>query len=503
MKQLIADKRAEFAFLAVLLCIASFLLLWNIDNQYLWQDEAETATVSRSILTYGIPMGYDGKNYFSQVGPSAYNENYVWIWVPWLPFYLLAAFFKIFGINTFVARMPFALFGIAAIFLTYFFTKSLLKSRLTASIAAFLLTVSVPFLILSRQCRYYSLVIFFSLLGLYGYTKYIEGKKKGGIILLIACILLFHCNYAYCAILLVTVFIHSFLCHRYKFRNVLFMCLSVIVINAPWVLWFAGMPILDLQGAKNNNLFLEHISNYIFLNSKHLFPPVLIVILLIILGFDWIKEKSFPVKSFDEIKPLILLLLFIVVTIGAFSLISSLYYFRYVSPLIPIFCMLLAMIITYSMKLHASISIGIIAFIIIISPISDFHYEITHDYDGPIEGIVKYLNKNAGDDDIVLMEYGDLPVKFYTDLRVISLRTIKLFLGKNLSSAYAADWIILRKYWFSPEAVDLLQHMPEKKFKKIVIDYPDTPFENRECPELHNFKTVQDEDRVILYHKIR
>jgi len=281
------------------------------------------------------------------------------------------------------------------------------------------------------------------------------------------------------------------------------MCLSVIVINAPWVLWFAGMPILDLQGAKNNNLFLEHISNYIFLISKHLFPPVLIVITLIILGYYLIKEKSFPVKSFDEIKPLILLLLFIVVTIGAFSLISSLYYFRYVSPLIPIFCMLLAMIITYSMKLHASIGIGIIAFIIIISPISDFHYEITHDYDGPIEGIVKYLNKNAGDDDIVLTEYGDLPIKFYTDLRVISFRTIKLFSAENLSSAYAADWIILRKYWFSPEAVDLLQHMPENKFKKIVIDYPDTPFENRECPELHNFKTVQDEDRVILYHKIK
>ena len=33
-------------------------------------------------------------------------------------------------------------------------------------------------------------------------------------------------------------------------------------------------------------------------------------------------------------------------------------------------------------------------------------YEITHDYDGPIEGIVKFLNKNAKDGETVKIIYG-------------------------------------------------------------------------------------------------
>ena len=498
MKQLIADKKTEFAFLAVLLCIASFLLLWNIDNQYLWQDEAETANISRTILTYGIPMGYDGKNFFSQVGSSGYNENYVWILDPWLPFFLVAFFFKMFGVNTFAARLPFVLFGIAVVLLTYFFSKSLLKSRRVASIAAFLLTVSVPFLILSRQCRYYSLVIFFSLLGLYGYIKYIEGKRKSGITFLISSIFLFHSNYVFCAILLVTVFVHSLLCHRHKFRNIVFLCLAVTVINAPWILCFAGLPIFNLQVGNSHNYSLIYIGKYFLFIVKYIFPPVLIVILLISWGVDRRKSKSLPLKRHNKIKPLILLLLFIVFTVVTFSLLSSVIALRYLGPLIPIFCILMAVIIEYSMKLHVSISVGILAFLIITSPFVDFLYEITHDYDGPIEGIVKYLNKNAKDDDTVLITYGDAPLKFYTDLRVIGGRT-----DEDLTPAYEADWIILRKYWFFSRLSDLVQHVPIADYEKIVINYPDTQWENRESLEWHHFRTVENEDRVILYHKIR
>lgn len=137
------------------------MFLWNLGNHYLWQDEAQTALISKTVVSDGVPRGYDGRNFFSQEKGAEYGDNFVWKWHTWLPFYILAGFFKIFGTKTFVARLPFALFGIGTVFLAYFFSKALWQDKKTAAVTALLLLVSVPFLLLSRQCRYYSMSAFF------------------------------------------------------------------------------------------------------------------------------------------------------------------------------------------------------------------------------------------------------------------------------------------------------------------------------------------------------
>jgi len=143
----------ERLFLVIVLIIASILFLGNLGNRYLWQDEAETALIAKTILQDGIPQGYDGKNFFSQEGQSSYGKNYIWILDPWLPYYLVAGSFKMLGVNTFGARFPFALFGIASVLLTYFFVVLLTKDRKTAAMATVLLLMSVSFLLLCRQSR--------------------------------------------------------------------------------------------------------------------------------------------------------------------------------------------------------------------------------------------------------------------------------------------------------------------------------------------------------------
>jgi phosphatidylglycerophosphate synthase len=92
---------AERIFLLSVLCVSLFLFLANLGNQYLWQDEAQTAVISRTILTHGVPVGYDGKNYFSQELGSEYGKNYIWKWHTWLPFYILAAFFSLWSLVTY------------------------------------------------------------------------------------------------------------------------------------------------------------------------------------------------------------------------------------------------------------------------------------------------------------------------------------------------------------------------------------------------------------------
>ena len=144
-------ERLDWISLALLAGLASVLLLTQLDEPYLWQDEAQTAVIARTVLTDGIPRGTDGRNFFSQEQGAEYAEGYVWRWHTWLSFYVAAGSFAVLGPTTFAARLPFALFGIATVLLGYAAALSLWRSRAAAVASGSLLAPSVPFLVLSRQ----------------------------------------------------------------------------------------------------------------------------------------------------------------------------------------------------------------------------------------------------------------------------------------------------------------------------------------------------------------
>ena len=157
-------RQGQGIILAGILIVSAVLFFGNLGNQNLWQDEAQTALISKTILTEGVPRGYDGKNYFSQEGGAEYGKNYIWRWHTWLPFYVLAGFYEVFGVSTFVSRLPFVLFGLGTVVLLYYYARAVWPGTRIPAIAASLLAVSVPFLLLCRECRYYSMAIFFTLL---------------------------------------------------------------------------------------------------------------------------------------------------------------------------------------------------------------------------------------------------------------------------------------------------------------------------------------------------
>jgi len=105
-------------------------------------------------------------------------------------------------------------------------------------------------------------------------------------------------------------------------------------------------------------------------------------------------------------------------------------------------------------------------------------------------------------DDTVAITYGDLPLKFYTGMRVIGGLT-----GEDLSPAKEADWVIVRRYAISRTDLRvreyLMQNVPWQHYQRIVINYPDTPFQNRESPQEHLYRTATKEDRVVIYKRIK
>lgn len=495
------NRYREYMLLAVVGAIALFMIFTNLGNQYLWQDEAETALVSKTILTSGIPKGYDGRNYFSQQMGADYNENYVWKWHPWLQFYLLAPFFKVFGESTLVARLPFAIFGFLTVILAYFFSKLLWDDRKAAFAAALLLTFSVPFLLLVRQCRYYSLAMFFSLLSLYSYSNIIKGKRLSSIIFFVSMLLLFHTNFVYWAAMVATAGVHSLVLYRSELKRVTLLIAGNVAINLPWLIWFSSTK-YDKANSMNMTDAIANLSSFLVQIKDHLFNPYLLLIPIAVGMFFIVKSNRLRLNEPAAWKSFIILPVFILINLMVLSLSVPASFFRYLAPLIPVLLIIVAGIVSLVSNINLVAGIILGGVIIFSGPIPDYLYEITHDYDGPIEGIVRYLNNYGKKDDVVAVTYGDLPTKFYTGMRIVGGLT-----GEDLSLAKEADWVIMRKHTICEKdnAVRryFIKNIPRENYEMITINYPDIPFENRESPYEHHYRTVQDENRVVIYKRIR
>src|SRR5438034_576178 len=139
--------------------VAACLIFFRLDQRLLWVDEAETALLARSVLIYGVPRAYDGRNLVSQEVGREYRADYVWRWTPWLEKYLTAGSFAVLGESTFTARLPFALVGLLSVVSMYTLAVTLFRDRWVGVLTMAFLALSVPFLLHVRQCRYYSLAI--------------------------------------------------------------------------------------------------------------------------------------------------------------------------------------------------------------------------------------------------------------------------------------------------------------------------------------------------------
>lgn len=499
-----APGRASQLAAIAILAGAAVLLLANLGNQSLWQDEAQTAVIAGTILTHGIPLGYDGRNHFSQELGKEYAEGYVWRWQTWLSFYVTAASFLLFGESSFTARLPFALFGLATVGLAYAAGLALWRSRAAALCSAGMLAVSVPFLILSRQCRYYAMVTFFSLLGLTAYARLGSGRRRPALVLFAAAFLVFHTHYVYCATLLATLALHALLFERARLRPVLLVGLAVALIDLPWIVWFSGVrpggegylaSVLDLHKA------LHFATRYVELLAEHFFDGRLLAIPAVLIGFRAWRRQRPQAPDAETRGGLALLLLYCAVSVVLLSVLSPLLFYRYLAPLGPPLMLLAGLLVGTLFERSRLAGAAVLGLWIAASPLDAFLGEISHDFDGPIEGIVDFLERNARPDDVVAISYGDLPLKFYTDLRVIGGLT-----GEDLSGLPDADWIILRRHTNTKADGEIQKRMREilqadpQEWVGYTLAVPDTPFENREDPRRHRFRTAHPSlPRVVVY----
>lgn len=501
MRSALAPPRFEQLAAALLLGAAAALFLTNLGNHYLWQDEAQTALISRTILSEGIPKGTDGRNYFSQELGVEYGEDYVWRWHTWLSFYAVAASYRLFGVDTFAARLPFALFGIATVGLTYAAGLTLWKDRRAALASALLLALSVPFLLLSRQCRYYSAAAFFSLWALHAYARMGDGRRSPSWELFFSSTLLFHTHYIYCATLLASLLLHALLLERRRLRGLCIVGAGVVLVSLPWILWLSQIRLGEDYAARLSDPgdSLRIAGSLLRLALTHLFDPRFLLIPVGLAAWGWARRRSVPAVSARSRRNVALIAFFCAVNLAVLGFTAPRVYFRYLAPVVPALALLTGLLVGALLRHSRALGAAVLALWVATGNLSDFLYELTHDYDGPIEGIAKFLNEYGDEDDTVVITYGDLPLKFYTPMRVRGGLT-----GEEIPEDPPPDWIILRRFNTGGKVQDEIRrqmapYVASSAYRLHVIDYPDTPFQNRESPLMHKFRTVRNAERVRIY----
>ena len=501
--------------------LGAVLIFAGLSQRYLWDDEAETALLAERVLRFGVPLAWDGASLVSQECGQDYDQNYVWRQTPWLPIYVAAASFKLFGVSTFAARLPFALLGLLAVPSMYLLARRVFNDWTTAHFAAASLLFSVPFLLHVRQCRYYSLAIFTSIWILYFFFSLRERPRLAATGLAVSLTMLLHTSQllffgAVAGLAL------GFLVARFDRAALPWLAAGLaaaVALNFPWLLGS------DLEGKSGNLLslnsaaiYLTSLIWYVTRIESYAFSALLLgAALRLVVVMKWTRIDF----AAPETRACLFLVAFTVAHVVVVALVPFVF-FRYALTLLPVLALLQARIIRVIGQGSRALAAAVLLLALLIDrgdlvfagrfTITLYKYvdEIVHHVPGPIEGIVTYLKDAARPGDRVFISYGDLPLRFYTKLEVRGGQGCQ-----SLAGWPPPEWAIVR-YFFrcrpaGPGATEdagrtiqyLRSELTERQYRRIDLPVIDTKWENIPEPDRLVFRIPANRAKVSLYQKIR
>lgn len=516
-------------FFLIIILVATFLFLFNLNSRPFWQDEAETACLARNVLRYEIPRAYDGVNLISQEAGLEFGQDYIWRWTPWLQIYITAAAFSIGGFSTTAGRFPFAAFGLICIFLVYFLVRRNFGDLLWARLAAALLATSVPFLLFARQCRYYSLGALLTLVLIYAFLKNWQSKLGPALILGLSLGLLFYTNYLlfYSFIgpgLLAgfLVYYRDMLLSRF-FKIMLFTTLLIL----PGFFVFG----IDKQSGMLSLITIPfNLENY-FAGLFQFMIPLPLALYLGWMGGGILWSRS-EFKGNTQERFIFFLALIILGTVVVLSPVPQCE-FRYLVHLYPLCAIILGWLTARAWRYHRFSGV-LLAFLLVFTnwlyivpmdwlhianrplhndrnmltypnfPLKLFVIELTHPYPDVNLNLIQFFQSHAHPGDTILTTYGDLPLQFYTPFKVVG------GLQGGVSLAKPPDWVVERwetrwnrKYELNESERYIKSRISLiREYQIIRLPWEDEAFGNRPDPYYHRFvPTAHPLTSLTIYHK--
>ncbi|MBI4549957.1 MAG: hypothetical protein HY714_03420, partial [Candidatus Omnitrophica bacterium] len=337
---------------------------------------------------------------------------------------------------------------------------------------------------------------------------------------------LFHCNYLIWAGVCAGIALHFFLCSfdKKRLESLAFLAVYAVMFHLPWMLMFSKKSAGDISGPEN---YLKNLRNFLIGFNNNLVP--LALVLLFVAAASIRRKKLFPLAGRDLKYSLPVnrgaLIVILLAANLALSALSTGYFFRYLVGVIPAaVCLNAVMVLALfdaQKVLGAAAGILLVTTNLLSYPIeanfrltvwdrkpglrsmlAGYGYELTHEYRGPIRGIVEYLRRESRPGQRVAIAYGEAPLMYYLP----ELRIFGALAGENWAaeSIEKADWIIPRQYTMvSMKAFNeyLAARVNMAEYDKIEIDYPDYTFENIPEPEMHLFRTAGDRRKVMILRR--
>ncbi len=273
--------------LLILMLLGMIPFFYGLGDDYLWEDEGDTAVLARNILQFGVPKAWDGVTFIDSDRGARENEDLIMVSHPWMQYYLTAASFCLFGENTFAARFPFALSGFLTLPLVYVLMLRMTRNRRIAFCACVLLALSVQFLLFSRQCRNYALNTFLTTLLL---VQFFELKNLRRTLAFSAtAIVLFHSHPSGLApvgaLVAVTLFYEPFRpLRRWAWLSIPIIC----TLTLPW------FSMAD-DGYRENTALPPDITTFaarllqFFIECGSVTPVVAVILLFL---WSWVQQKK-------------------------------------------------------------------------------------------------------------------------------------------------------------------------------------------------------------------
>lgn len=507
-----------FAIVLFLIFLSSALLFPGLDHWCLWQDEALAALLAKNTLKWGIPYVFDGLNVLWNNPVNVDPSSHLFILYGWLPFYVNAFIFSLFGMSTFWARFSSAMAGCIFFVFMFFTLRRITESNKASLWAVLSMIFCVPLLLHFRQCHYYGPGILFTW-GLY--HSFLLGRDFLRNILFYGfSVALVNTHLLEWGTLMVAFTVTALAIRENRVARVKMMVLNILIC-APFLYLYQIGNFFGLKGHKAPpEVVLSVPEKFLFYFSHmelSLLPLGLIIILLIFSALFWNRMRRIEQTALVSG----LLISFVSIFLTAFFMPFT--YFRYVVMIVPLLECVVIIAIWHSLRFSK-----ILGFVFLLlsflfqfaefrkdsqgqyfSYLIPYLYELRHDGEDINERLCNYLNQNARKTDTVFCMYEEYPLMFYTSLAVRGGEgkigafsddsRNKLF---GIEQVQTPDWIILRRGWEFLYPKDYFRNLLKGAlYEEIHLSVQDTCWGNRPCPLYHYFITPVVENPLILYKR--
>lgn len=510
---------------AALLAVAAFGLFYNLEDRLLWADEAETALLALNITSFGVPVVDDGKNDLSRTRPGSDNEQALWIWSPWLDEYLVAASFGVFGKSTWAARFPFALIALASVVLLAWTAWRVSRSHELVFTAVLLYATCVPFLLHARQSRYYAVVMFAQLWILFGlHRSSVAPSLRSAAHVTGGLVAIFYSNYVLLPGNVLGLGLAGVLFARRDPRILSWLFVSgiaALMLAAPWLVYAHPAGQLALLGLENFGSYLVYYLGEI---HYHVISVGVLLLPLLVYAFErWspralcgVSQESRRIWEAPEGRELRVAIISLAVGQLVFLGFAPDRFFRYITPLIPLLLLLAAFVLLRFVPFR---SVRAALLVVLVSsnwlatgmalPFPKHHEaaityprflrSITSEYRDRLEAVLDYLDGKVDPEDSVYVDDHELPLIFYTGVRIIEVRDSRE-LWQEKDDAHP-DWV----FPAGPSALlnrRQLRFKPGPNYTTESIEVPrSSRGGSRPHPDAHAFFTASESELFVIHRK--